>query len=71
MISDVFSGLGNKNLMQITLYYGLMKTKPIPGEPALVLEGQKKHLVLTDLHVGFEANLAHNKIFVGKNTTLN
>lgn len=71
MISDVFSGFGNKNLMQITLYYGLMKTKPIPGEPALVLEGQKKHLVLTDLHVGFEANLAHNKIFVGKNTTLN
>lgn len=48
-----------------------MKTKPIPGEAALVLEGDKKHLVLTDLHVGFEASLAQNKIFVGKNTTLN
>lgn len=48
-----------------------MKTKPIPGEPALVLEGAKKHMVLTDLHVGFEGNLAQNKIFVGKNTTLN
>lgn len=48
-----------------------MKTKPIPGEAALVLEGQKRHLVLTDLHVGFEGNLAQNKIFVGKNTTLN
>ena len=48
-----------------------MKTKPIPGEAALVLEGQKRHLVLTDLHVGFESTLAQNKIFVGKNTTLN
>jgi uncharacterized protein len=48
-----------------------MKTKPVPGEAALVLEGGKKHLVLTDLHVGFEASLAQNKIFVGKNTTLN
>ncbi|MGQ0606119.1 MAG: metallophosphoesterase [Candidatus Nitrosotenuis sp.] len=48
-----------------------MKTKPITGEPALILEGQKRHLVLTDLHVGFEDKLARNKIFVGKNTTLN
>lgn len=48
-----------------------MKTKPVPGEAALVLEEDKKHLVLTDLHVGFEASLAQNKIFVGKNTTLN
>jgi len=48
-----------------------MKTKPVPGEAALVLEGHKKHLVLTDLHVGFEASLEQNKIFVGKNTTLN
>jgi hypothetical protein len=48
-----------------------MRTKPIPGEAALVLEGAKKHMVLTDLHVGFEWNLAQNKIFVGKNTTLN
>jgi metallophosphoesterase superfamily enzyme len=44
---------------------------PISGEAALVLEGQKKHLVLTDLHIGFEGDLAQNKIFVGKNTTLN
>lgn len=46
-----------------------MKTAPIPGEPALILEGQKRHLVITDLHIGFESNLAQNKIFVGKNTT--
>ncbi|NDF27700.1 MAG: metallophosphoesterase, partial [Nitrosopumilaceae archaeon] len=48
-----------------------MKTKPILDEAALVLSGEKKHLVLTDLHIGFEGNLAQNKIFVGKNTTLN
>lgn len=67
----VFSFVGNKKLKQNTAYYFLMKTKPVPGEAALILEGQKRHLVLTDLHVGFEGNLAHNKIFVGKNTTLN
>jgi len=46
-------------------------TKIVPSKPALILEGDKKHLVITDLHIGFEGNLAQNKIFVGKNTTLN
>lgn len=45
-------------------------TKLIPSKPALILEGEKRHLIVTDLHIGFESNLAHNKIFVGKNTTL-
>lgn len=45
-------------------------TKIIPSKPALVLEGEKRHLIVTDLHIGFESNLAQNKIFVGKNTTL-
>lgn len=49
----------------------MISTRIIPSEPALVLEGQKRHLVITDLHIGFEGNLAQNKIFVGKNTTLN
>lgn len=49
----------------------MIKTAPIPGEPALVLQGEKRHLVMTDLHVGFESDLAQNKIFVGKNTTIN
>mgnify|MGYP006273601735 FL=1 len=48
-----------------------MKTKPILGEAALLLQGEKKHLIITDLHVGFEDKLALNKIFVGKNTTVN
>lgn len=46
-------------------------TKLVPSKPALILQGDKKHLVITDLHIGFEGNLAQNKIFVGKNTTLN
>lgn len=42
----------------------------VPSRPALILEGNKKHLVITDLHIGFEDNLTQNKVFVGKNTTL-
>jgi hypothetical protein len=49
----------------------MISTRIVPSEPALVLEGQRRHLVVTDLHIGFEGNLAENKIFVGKNTTLN
>ncbi|HWP78314.1 MAG: metallophosphoesterase [Thermoproteota archaeon] len=49
----------------------MLITKIVPGEPALLLEGEKRHLVVTDLHIGFEDRLADNKIFVGKNTTLN
>ena len=36
-----------------------------------MLEGRKRHLIATDLHVGFESNLASNQIFVGKNTSIN
>jgi putative SbcD/Mre11-related phosphoesterase len=49
----------------------MISTKIVPREPALVLEGQKRHLIITDLHIGFEDSLAQNKIFVGKNTILN
>lgn len=49
----------------------VLVTKIVPREPALLLEGEKRHLVVTDLHIGFEDSLAENKIFVGKNTTLN
>ena len=36
-----------------------------------MLEGRKRHLIATDLHIGFESNLASNQIFVGKNTSIN
>lgn len=46
-------------------------TKIVPSQPVLILEGQKRHLIATDLHIGFESNLASNQIFVGKNTSIN
>ena len=48
-----------------------MITRIVPSQPALVLEGKSKDLVVTDLHIGFESALAGNNIFVGKNTTIN
>jgi putative SbcD/Mre11-related phosphoesterase len=49
----------------------VVTTHLVPRKPALVLEGQRRYLIVTDLHIGFESNLAQNKIFVGKNTALN
>ncbi|WP_205099798.1 metallophosphoesterase [Candidatus Nitrosotenuis uzonensis] len=45
-------------------------TRPIPSKPALMLEGTRKYLIVTDMHIGFEAELAQKKIFVGRNTIL-
>ncbi|HJU13110.1 MAG TPA: metallophosphoesterase [Candidatus Nitrosotalea sp.] len=33
-------------------------------QPALILEGKKRYLVVTDLHIGFEAKLAANDIYI-------
>ena len=49
----------------------MVVTKIVPSKPALVIEGQNKSLVVTDLHIGFECKLASNNIFVGKNTSIN
>jgi len=43
----------------------------IPTKPALIIEGEKKNLVITDLHIGFENSMSSNEIFVGKNSTIN
>lgn len=48
----------------------MVLTKIIPSQPAMMLEGQKRHLIVTDLHIGFESNMASNQIFVGKNTSI-
>ena len=42
----------------------------IPSIPALMLEGERRHLVITDIHIGFEGRFASRKIFVGKNTSI-
>ena len=49
----------------------MVEIKIVPTEPAIILEGEKKYLIVTDLHLGFESTLSSNEIFIGKNTTIN
>lgn len=45
----------------------------VPSKPALVVESGadgRRHLVVADLHIGFESRLAANGVFVGKNSTV-
>ena len=37
----------------------------------MVLDGEKKNLVITDIHIGFESIFASNEIFIGKNSSIN
>ena len=47
------------------------KIRIIPSKPALILEGNQKNLIVTDIHIGFENSMAVNEIFIGKNSTIN
>ena len=47
----------------------MVEIKIVPFYPALMIQGEQKSLVVTDLHLGFEDNLLLNNISVGKNTT--
>ncbi len=49
----------------------MVVTKIVPSQAALILEGKTRNLVVTDMHIGFEAGLASNDIFLGKNTSVN
>ena len=49
----------------------MVKTRIIKSEPILILEGEKKYLVITDLHIGFENEFVSNKIEIGKNSSVN
>jgi len=49
----------------------ISQVRIISEKPALVIEGEKKYLAISDLHIGFESSLASNEIFMGKNTTIN
>ena len=46
-------------------------TRIIPTKPALILKGEKKNLIISDIHIGFESAMAANNIFLGKNSTIN
>jgi len=49
----------------------MLQTRIVPSKPALILEGKKKSLIVTDIHIGFENSMASNEIFIGKNSTIN
>ena len=49
----------------------MLQTRIVPSKPALILEGEKKSLIVTDIHIGFENSMASNEIFIGKNSTIN
>jgi len=49
----------------------MLQTRIVPSKPALVLEGEKKNIIVTDVHIGFENSMASNEIFIGKNSTIN
>ena len=49
----------------------MLQTRIIPSKPVLILNGEKKNLVVTDIHIGFESSMASNEIFIGKNSTIN
>ncbi|MDH5462909.1 MAG: metallophosphoesterase [Nitrosopumilus sp.] len=48
----------------------MLQIRILPTKPALIMEGTKKNLVITDLHIGFEDSMTSNEIFVGKNSTV-
>ncbi len=49
----------------------MVETRLVSSKPALILEGESRNLIVADLHIGFEADLAAKNIFVGKNTSIN
>lgn len=49
----------------------MLQTRIIPSKPALILKNEKKNLIVTDVHIGFENSMASNEIFIGKNSTIN
>ncbi len=49
----------------------MLQTRIVPSKPALILEGERKNLIVTDVHIGFENSMASNEIFIGKNSTIN
>ncbi len=46
-------------------------TRIIDSEPALILENEKKNLIISDLHIGFEHKFSSNKIPNSRNSSVN
>tara|TARA_B100001540_G_scaffold199797_1_gene175979 strand:+ start:492 stop:1238 length:747 start_codon:yes stop_codon:yes gene_type:complete len=49
----------------------MVNTRIIDSEPALMLENEKKNLVISDLHIGFEHKFSSNKIPNSKTSSVN
>ena len=49
----------------------MAKTRIIPSSPAMILEDDKRYMIVADLHLGFEGAFESREIFVGKNTAIN
>ena len=49
----------------------MVSARIIDSEPALILEGDKKNLVISDLHIGFEHKFSSNRSLVEKNSSIN
>ena len=49
----------------------MLQTRIVQSKPALILEGERKNLIVTDIHIGFENSMISNEIFIGKNSSIN
>jgi len=49
----------------------MVTTRIIDSEPALILETDKKNLIISDLHIGFEHKFSSNKTTNRKNSSIN
>ena len=49
----------------------MVSARIIDSEPALILKGNEKNLVISDLHIGFEHKFSSNKNSVRKNSSVN
>ena len=49
----------------------MLQTRIVQSKPALILEGERKNLIVTDIHIGFENSMVSNEIFIGKNSSIN
>jgi len=49
----------------------MVSIRIIDSEPALILESDKKNLVISDLHIGFEDKFSSSKIMIGRNSSIN
>ena len=49
----------------------MVSTRIIDSEPGMILEGERKSLVISDLHIGFEDKFSSNKITSRENSSVN